>query len=299
MNFLITGATGFIGRRLIARLHRSGHFVSVFTRHVEHRDDRNVGQYYWDMNSPAPAEPFQNVDVVIHLAGEPIAQRWNYHVKHKIRESRVLGTRHLVEGMGRLKKPPPVLISASAIGYYGDRADELLTEESIAGTGFLPEVCAAWEHESERARPLGVRVVHIRTGIVLGPEGGALKQMLLPFKFGVGGRLGDGLQWMSWIHIDDLVDLYLFTAENAIAGPVNGVAPLAARNDVFTRLLGETLHRPAIFPVPVIALKLLYGEMSQVLLESQRVKPRVALDAGFQFRHPDLPETLQNLLNHS
>lgn len=296
MNFLLTGATGFIGSRLIQRLLERGHFVSIFTRHVRSRDDRNVGQYYWNMQGPAPAEPFDNVDVVIHLAGEPIAQRWAEEAKRKIRESRTLGTRHLIEGLGSLRKRPTTLISGSAIGYYGDRGDEVLAESSQPGGDFLAGVCQEWEREAERAVPLGLRVVKIRTGLVLGSDGGALKRMLLPFKLGIGGVVGSGQQWMSWIHLDDLVNLIIFAVENPeVSGPINGVASNAVTNAEFTKALAKTLHRPAILPVPVFALKLLFGEMSEVLLGGQHVVPAAAQHAGFQFQHPEISEALRSL----
>lgn len=297
MNILITGATGFIGKRLIERLLERRHFVSIFTRKVEPRDDRNVGQYFWDMKAPAPTEPFREVDVVIHLAGEPVAQRWSDEVKHKIRESREMGTRYLIESMARLSSPPKTLISASASGYYGDRGEEVLTESSLPGSGFLPEVCVAWETEASRARQLGMRMAAIRTGIVLGTEGGALAQMLPPFRFGAGGKLGSGQQWMSWIHLDDLVDMYVHAVENdSVSGPVNGVAPHPVRNEEFTETLARTLHRPAIIPVPEFALRLLFGEMSRVLLESQRIQPEAAQNFGFEFRYPKLGPALAQLL---
>lgn len=293
MNFLLTGATGFIGTRLIARLQERGHRVSIFTRRVVDREDRTVGQYFWDLKGPAPAEPFRDADAVIHLAGEPVAQRWNEEVKRRIRESRVAGTRHLVEGMARAERRPAALISSSASGYYGDRGDELLTEASLPGAGFLAEVCQAWETEAARAKSLGVRVATIRTGIVLGRGGGALAKMLPPFRLGLGGRLGSGRQWMSWIHLEDLVEMFVFAAENAnVEGPVNGVAPEPVRNADFTKELARALHRPAIFPVPEFALQALFGEMSRILLESQRIAPEAAQRAGFKWRFPRLAGAL-------
>ena len=293
MNFLLTGATGFIGKRLIARLQEAGHRVSLFTRRVEPREDRTIGQYFWDMKGPAPAEPFRDADVVIHLAGEPVGQRWSDEVKRRIRDSRVLGTRHLIEGMARAERRPSALISSSASGFYGDRGDEMLTESSLPGAGFLPEVCQAWEMEAARAQTLGVRVATIRTGIVLGRGGGALDKMLPPFRMGVGGRLGSGKQWMSWIHLDDLIAMYLFAAANsATQGPLNGVAPEPVRNAEFTKVLARVLHRPAIFPVPEFALQMLFGEMSRILLESQRITPEVAERSGFSWRFARLDEAL-------
>jgi uncharacterized protein (TIGR01777 family) len=295
MNFLLTGATGFIGRRLIGRLKQAGHRVSFFTRRVQPHGDRTIGQYFWDLKGPAPSEPFRDADVVIHLAGEPVAQRWNDDVKRRIRDSRVLGTRHLIEGMARAERRPAALISSSASGYYGDRGDERLTEASLPGAGFLPEVCQAWEMEAARAKSLGVRVATIRTGIVLGKGGGALEKMLPPFRLGLGGRLGSGRQWMSWIHLDDLVEMYLFAAENAkVEGPLNGVAPNPVRNAEFTNALAGALRRPAIFPVPEFALQLAFGEMSRILFESQRIEPAAAARAGFAWRFAALDAALKD-----
>jgi uncharacterized protein (TIGR01777 family) len=296
MNFLLTGATGFIGNRLIAELLKRQHTVGYFTRKVRPSPLRHVGQYYWDFNAPPAAEPFRDVDIVVHLAGEPVAQRWTPEVKRQIRSSRVEGTRSLVNTMSRLPKPPAVLICASAIGLYGDRGDEQLTEASAPGKGFLPEVCEEWEAEANRAERAGIQVVNFRIGIVLGPEGGALKQMLLPFKLGAGGVIAGGQQWMSWIHVDDLVSLLVYSAENLVVGPVNATAPNPVRNSDFTRSLAAAVHRPAIFPIPGFALKLLYGEMAEVLLGSQRVLPAAAQAAGFEFAYPTLDGALKQLL---
>jgi hypothetical protein len=297
MRFLLTGATGFIGKRLIDAILDGGHYASYLTRRVKENERRNVGQYYWDMRSPAPAEAFHEVDVAIHLAGEPVAQRWDEEVKKRIRESRVSGTRHLVESLARLESRPHTLLCASATGFYGDRADEKLVESSTPGSGFLPGVCVEWEREADRAATLGMRVVKLRTGIVLGREGGALEKMLPPFRLGVGGTLGSGEQWMSWIHLDDLVRMYLWLADGTLtAGPVNAVAPAPVRNAEFTRSLAKALNRPAFLPVPAFALRLLYGEMAQVLLESQRVLPRAAESAGFDFEFPRLEDALEDLV---
>ena len=297
MNFLLTGATGFIGNRLIAQLLQRQHTVGYFTRKVRPSPLRQVGQYFWDFSGAPAAEPFRDVDIVVHLAGEPVAHRWTPEVKRRIRDSRVEGTRSLVNTMSRLPKPPAVLICASAIGLYGDRGDEQLTEASAPGTGFLPEVCQEWEAEANRAERAGIQVVNFRIGIVLGPEGGALKQMLLPFKLGAGGVIADGQQWMSWIHVDDLVSLLVYSAENMVVGPVNATAPNPVRNAEFTRSLAAAVHRPAIFPVPGFALKLLFGEMAEVLLGSQRVLPTAAQAAGFEFAYPTLGGALKQLLH--
>jgi hypothetical protein len=274
MNITITGASGFIGRRLMKSLAKAGHSVRALSRHAQ------------------PVE----CDVVIHLAGEPVAQRWTAEAKRRIRESRVAGTRNLVEALATLTHRPEVLICASAIGYYGSRGDEILTESSSPGSGFLPEVCVAWEREAQAAEAFGMRVVRVRMGLVLDAGGGALVRMLPPFRMGVGGRLGSGQQWMSWIHLEDLVGLFQFAVERQVRGPLNAVAPHPVTNSDFTRELARALRRPALFPVPGFALRLLFGEMAEVLLASQRVTPAAAEAAGFRFRFPQLAPALEGLL---
>jgi uncharacterized protein (TIGR01777 family) len=275
MNIAITGASGFIGRHLMRSLAQAGHSVCALRRHAP------------------PAES----DVVIHLAGEPVAQRWTAEARQRIRESRIAGTRNLVDALGRLPRRPKALICASAIGYYGSRGDEILTESSAPGSGFLPEVCVAWEREAQAAESFGIRVVRMRTGLVLAAGGGALQRMLPPFRMGVGGRLGSGRQWMSWIHLEDLTAMFLFAVESQVRGPLNGVAPQPATNSEFTRELARMLRRPAVFPVPEFALRLLFGEMADVLLASQRVVPAAAQAAGFRFRFPQLSPALEDLLH--
>jgi uncharacterized protein (TIGR01777 family) len=238
----------------------------------------------------------RDAEAVIHLAGEPVAQRWTAEAKRRIRESRIEGTRNLVQAMAKLPRAPQALICASAVGYYGSRGDETLTEQSAPGAGFLPEVCTAWESAAAGAEPLGIRVVSLRTGVVLARHGGALARMLPPFRMGVGGRLGSGRQWMSWIHLEDLCEMYCFAAEQPVRGALNGVAPQPVTNADFTRVLGSVLHRPAVFPVPPIALRLLFGEMSEVLLASQRILPKAAGEAGFRFRFSQLDAALADAL---
>jgi uncharacterized protein (TIGR01777 family) len=234
-------------------------------------------------------------DAVVNLAGENIAQRWTTAAKRRIRESRVNGTRALVAAMR--DSPPKVLVSASAVGYYGSRGDEILTERSEAGGDFLAQVCLEWEREAREAEKLGVRVALLRFGMVLGGEGGALPRMLPPFKLGMGGRLGSGSQWMSWIHIADLCDLILFALrESAVSGALNAASPNPVTNADFTRVLASVLHRPALLSVPAFALKGMLGEMAQVLLASQRAVPDRALRAGFVFQHPEIGSALRNLL---
>jgi uncharacterized protein (TIGR01777 family) len=291
----ISGASGLIGRRLLKTLAADGHSLHVLSRHAGTNLPGNVKLFVWDpMKGDPPAEAIRDIDAVIHLAGEPIAQRWNEDVKRRIRDSRVTGTANLVKALAG--RPPQTLICASAIGYYGDRADEVLTESSGPGTGYLPEVCVEWEKAAQAAEAFGVRVVRLRTGIVLDPKGGALAKMLPPFKMGVGGRIGSGRQWMSWIHAEDLAGMIRWALATPISGPVNGVAPHPVTNAEFTRVLAATLHRPAVFPVPTFGLKLLFGEMSEVLLGSQRVAPQAAESGGFHFRFPQLDRALADAL---
>jgi uncharacterized protein (TIGR01777 family) len=274
----ITGASGFVGRALSDRLRSAGHGVIEVSLRTQ----------------PSP-EVFAGCKAVVNLAGEPVAQRWTAAARERISKSRVEGTRTLVAALR--KHPPAALVSASAIGYYGSRGDEMLTEDSPPASDFLGQLVLAWEKEARVAEQFGVRVVTPRIGVVLGRGGGALAKMLLPFRLGVGGRLGTGAQWMSWIALDDLVSLIEFAIEDdALSGPVNAVAPNPVTNAVFTRELGATLHRPAIFPVPAFALKMLFGEMSQILLGGQRVIPQVALRAGFQFRFADLGQALRHAI---
>jgi hypothetical protein len=249
------------------------------------------------MDAPLPPQLLDGVDAVINLAGETVAQRWTPAAKQRIRDSRVLTTRHLVEAMRQTAKPPKVLVNASATGYYGDRGDEELTEESPPGQGFLAEVCQLWEEEALRATELGVRVVCARFGVVLGVGGGALQRLLPFFEWGVGGRLGNGQQWMAWVHRQDAARLVLHAVTNeTVRGAMNAVAPNPVRNREFTRLLAKVVGKPALFPVPVFALRLLYGEMADILLHSQRVLPKVALATGFTFDYPDLEIAIRHLL---
>jgi uncharacterized protein (TIGR01777 family) len=278
MNITISGASGFIGRHLMKGLAEAGHSPRALSRHAP------------------PAESLREADAVIHLAGEPLAQRWTAEAKRRIRESRVAGTRNLVAALATLPRRPEALICASAIGYYGSRGDEVLTESSAPGSGFLPEVCVAWEREAQAAEAFGMRVVRVRTGLVLDAGGGALVRMLPPFRMGLGGRLGSGRQWMSWIHLEDLTALFQFAVERQVRGPLNAVAPYAVTNSDFTGELARTLRRPAVFPVPEFALRLLFGEMADVLLASQRVAPGAAEAAGFRFRFPQLAPALADLL---
>jgi uncharacterized protein (TIGR01777 family) len=240
----------------------------------------------------------EDVEAVIHLAGEPVAAaRWTDEQKRRIRDSRVKGSRNLVAGMRATPRPPKVFVSASAVGFYGDRGDEILNEGSAPGSDFLSEVCLDWETEAARARELGVRAAFVRTGVALSPSGGALEKMLLPFKLGLGGRLGDGRQWFPWIHIEDVVGIFLHALMSpAVDGPINGVAPGIVTNEEFTRELAAALNRPAFFPVPQFALRALMGEMAEIVTASQRVVPQSALDTGYRFKYPNLRPALESLL---
>lgn len=301
MRALVTGGTGFIGKSLLAKLHDP----VVLSRDVPRAEASlaglNAQVFGWNpLTERAPAQAFQGVDTVFHLAGDSVADgRWTAKKKTRMRDSRILGTRNLVQTLAQLPNKPQVLVSASAIGIYGDRGDDLLTESATASNDFLADICRDWEREASAAVELGIRVVTVRTGIVLGAKGGALAKMLPPFYFGLGSPLGGGNQYMAWIHLADLVGLMLFAAEHEqLRGPVNGVAPNPVTNRQFTKALGQALHRPTFFPpVPSFMLNLMLGEFGAILLHSQRVIPRAALDAGYAFQFPELDKALKNILN--
>lgn len=296
MKVTITGATGFVGREVVSKLVGGGHRVHVLARTAPGDFPSSVAFSPWNAVSDPPPESIEGSDAVVHLAGEPVAQRWTAEAKARIRSSRIEGTRLLVNALARQAQRPAVLVSASAIGIYGTRGDEILTEASAPGSGFLADLTLEWERAAQEAERLGIRVVALRFGIVLG-HGGALAKMLPPFRAGVGGRMGSGNQWVSWIHIDDAAGLTLFTIQNAmVRGPVNATAPNPVTNREFTRELAAALHRPAVFPVPRLALKLLFGEMADALVSSQRVLPRASEAAGFRFLYPDLGPALAHIL---
>jgi uncharacterized protein (TIGR01777 family) len=289
MRTLITGATGLVGRALLPRLESA----VVLTRDPVRAGGRlgPVEAQAWNPESgPPPLAALRHVDVVFNLAGEPVAGgRWTAERRRRIRDSRVLGTCHLVAAIAELERRPRVLVSASAVGYYGDRGDEELDEGSAVGRGFLARVCADWEREALAATRLGLRVVCLRTGIVLAPGGGALARMLKPFRMGLGGPLGSGRQWMPWVHIEDLVGLLLHAGRSdRLSGPMNGVGPRPSTNTEFARALGRALHRPAVLPVPRWLLRAAFGQMSEILTASQRVFPRVAQRSGYVFKHAEL-----------
>ncbi len=294
MNITLTGATGFIGRHLVKALLARGDRLIILSRTA--RPGTNPRYLIWDAKSAPPREALET-DAIVHLTGESVAQRWSSEVKQRIRSSRIESTRALVAALASVEKKPAVLVSASAIGIYGQRGDEVLTESSPHGSGFLEDVTVDWERESQRAADLGIRVVNPRIGIVLGPDGGALEKMLPPFKAGAGGRLGTGEQWMSWIHIDDLVGLILFAIDrDTVRGAMNATAPRPVKNAEFTHELGGVLKRPTFVAVPALVLKLMFGEMASVVIGSERVVPRVAMQAGYQFRYPELRPAFENIL---
>jgi len=294
MNIALTGASGFIARHLIPKLRDAGHDVRALGR----RPFGSLPFYQWDSSKEPVQGAIESSDAVIHLAGETVAQRWNTESKRRIRTSRVEGTRNLVAALSKMAKKPTVLLAASAVGIYGSRGDELLTETSSAGSGFLAELSAAWENEARAAESFGVRVVNLRFGVILGRDGGAFPKMAAPFRYGVGGRLGSGRQWTPWVHVEDAADLILFALGNtAVRGAVNVVAPNPVTNADFTTALAAALHRPAMLAVPAFALKLTLGEMSDAVLASLRVIPAVAAGAGFRFRYPELEPALGELAN--
>jgi uncharacterized protein len=296
MKCVISGGTGFIGRRVVAQLLESRHYVGVWSRKPGLERRVGVASFSWDpLDGEPPAESVNTMDAVIHLAGEPVAQRWNEKVKQRIRDSRVLGTRRLVDAIGRVQHKPLVLVCASAVGYYGDRGDEVLTETSKPGSGFLVDVCREWEAEADRAAAFGLRVVKLRIGFVLGKDGGALAQMAPVFRAFVGGRLGSGRQWMPWIHVTDVARMCVHAVENDVVGVWNATSPNPVTNAEFTREIGKALHRPAIFPVPPFALKLAFGEFGERMLDSARVMPEAALKDKFEFKYPRLGTALADL----
>jgi uncharacterized protein len=293
----VTGATGLVGSTLVPALRAAGHRVDRVSRRSPAPGSTDV---QWDpARGRLDPRALEGVDAVVHLAGASIAAaRWTAAAKDRIRRSRVDSTRLLAETLTRLARRPRVLVSASAVGYYGDRGEAALTEESPPGTGFLPEVCRAWEAAADPARAAGIRVVHLRFGVVLAGQGGALPRMALPFRFGVGGVIGSGRQYWSWIGLADAVRVIeLALALDALTGPVNAVAPAPVTNRELTRVLGRVLARPTLVPVPAPAVRLLLGEMGQaLLLHSARVLPRRLERAGFRFRHPDLEGALRAAL---
>jgi uncharacterized protein len=305
MRVTVTGATGLIGPHVIGALQRRGAQVSVLTRDAERARERlgeaglePVEAFDWDlMGEPAPAQALEGRDAVVHLAGENVAQRWSASAKRAIRESRVTGTRNLLAGLRAAEHAPGTLVSSSAIGYYGARGEEPLDEDAPPGGDFLAEVCVEWEREATKASELGMRVALVRTGVVLDKNGGALEKMLPPFRLGVGGPVAGGRQFISWVHRDDVVGMIVAALEDERwSGPLNATAPEPLSNRDFSRALGRALKRPALLPVPAIALQLLYGEMAEIVTEGARVVPAKPLVLGYEFLHPQLDEALSAAL---
>lgn len=296
---LLSGASGLIGKALVESFAHPGMTIVRLVRSPAPKE----GEILWNPMQPIPPSIVSGFDAVIHLSGESVLGRWTRPKKTAIRNSRVVSTHNLALALANCPAKPRVFICASAIGFYGDHGDEIMTEPSPSGEGFLPQVCREWEAASRIAADGGIRTVNIRIGIVLSAQGGALPSMLPPFKFGVGGRIGSGRQWMSWIHIADIVGavhhiLRTESARDPLSGPVNLVSPNPIRNSEFTRVLASILHRPAIFPVPAFALQLVFGKMAatEMLLASQRIGPEKLRNTVYEFRYPELQAALENLI---
>ena len=298
MKVLVSGSTGMIGSAVVTSLRDSGHDVVRLLRPAS-RAVEDGPSVRWDTSGTVEREGLEGVEAVVHLAGESIACRWNVARKARIRESRVRGTTTLCEALASLEQPPRVLLSASAIGYYGNRGDETLTEASAVGEGFLAEVCHDWEAATRPAQEKGIRVVHSRFGVVLSTRGGALSRMLTPFRLGLGGKIGSGRQYLSWITIDDVARVIRQALEDErFVGPVNVVAPRPVTNLEFTKTLGRVLSRPTVFPMPAIAARLVFGEMGEeLLLASTRVVPEVLQGHGHEFLYPELEGALRHVLS--
>jgi uncharacterized protein (TIGR01777 family) len=296
---LVSGASGPIGGALLASFEpRETQIVRLVRRHAR-RQALNTAEVFWDPMAQVPAAAVSGFDAVVHLAGESVVGRWTEEKKKAIRDSRVLGTRHLATALAQSEAKPRVLVCASAVGFYGSRGEEVLREESLSGEGFLPEVCRDWEDASRIAAEAGIRTVNVRIGLVLSPKGGALEKMLTPFKLGLGGRIGSGQQWWSWIHVDDIVGgIHHAMVAESLSGSVNLVAANPVRNAEFTRVLASALGRPAFLPVPEFALRLAFGKQAaeEMLLASQRVEPGKLTDSGYRFRFTELRAALDNLV---
>jgi uncharacterized protein (TIGR01777 family) len=290
---LVSGVSGPIGAALLPFLKERGYQVTRLVRGEKSGDD----QIQWDPSQPVSPQSVSGFDAVIHLAGESIVGRWSASKKRRILDSRVQGTRNLAEALSAAPQKPSVFITGSAIGFYGNRGEEVLREDSKPGRGFLPTVCREWEAAAAKAQDAGIRTAHIRTGLVLSPKGGALTQMLTPFKLGVGGRIGNGRQWWSWIHVEDMAGAIHHAITANVAGPVNLTAPAPVRNAEFTKILAGVLSRPAIFPVPAFVVRLAFGEMGdELLLASQRVEPAKLSASGYVFKFPELKAALAEIL---
>ncbi|MGH9500842.1 MAG: TIGR01777 family oxidoreductase [Terriglobales bacterium] len=297
LKVLLSGSSGLIGSALLLALRADGHDVKCLVRGAA----ISPGQVLWHPAGPLVPDAVSGFDAVIHLAGESIAARWTKTRKRRIAESRIPATQHLATALCKARQRPRVFICASAIGYYGDRGEEILREDSPSGQGFAAEVCRQWEAAAQAVAGSGIRAVQIRTGVVLSAAGGALAKMLPPFRMGAGGKVGSGRQWMSWIDLRDEVGAiqHLLAAES-VSGPVNLVSPNPVRNAEFTKTLAAALHRPAIFPMPAFAARLAFGRMAdELLLASQRVQPAKLKSSGYEFHSPDLRTTLEGILEKS
>ncbi len=297
MRVLISGSHGLVGTALTRSLEAGGHEVLRLVRHAP--GSGNEVEWSPDRYSIAISR-IEGFDAVVHLAGESIAEgRWNDEKKRRIRDSRVKGTKLLSDALANLSQPPKTLVCASAVGYYGDRGDELLTEESAPGSDFLANVCIEWEQATSLASEKGIRVVNTRFGLILSQHGGGLAKMLTPFRMGIGGRVGSGKQWMSWIALDDVINGIEHAMNNeSVRGPVNFVAPNPVRNAEFTKTLGKVLSRPTLIPIPEFGVRLVFGEMADaLLLASQRVEPQRLKASGFHFQYPELESALRHVLD--
>ncbi len=297
MRILISGASGLLGKSLTSALHAQGHQTIALVRRAP-----QANEIQWDPNRPLDPAKLAGCDAVFHLAGKNIAGVWTKKFKQEVMESRVHGTRTLATAVAeslRLTGQPRAFLCASGIGYYGNRGDEVLSESSSAGSGFLAEVCRQWEAATSPASDAGVRVVNFRIGVVLARDGGALKPMLPPFRLGLGGRIGSGRQFLSWIALDDVIGAMIFALENQnLRGPINLVGPAPVRNQQFVKALGHVIHRPTIFPLPEFVVRTLMGEMGQeLLLTSARAEPTKLTAAGYPFRHTNLEEALRSVLD--
>ncbi len=295
MQIVLTGATGFIASHVIPKLQAAGHEIRTLCR----RPLDNLEFSKWDSGDEPDPAVFESAGAVIHLAGETVAQRWTDESKKRIRSSRIDGTRNLVQALSKAATKPSTLLCASAVGIYGSRGDEILTENSKRGSGFLADLTEEWEEASRAAEQFGIRVVHLRFGVILGADGGAFPKMVQPFRLGAGGRLGSGKQWMPWIHVNDAAALILFALEDAdLHGPVNVTSPQPVTNADFTHALGAVLDRPTVLAVPEFGLKLALGEMAEAVLASERAVPAAAEAAGFRFSFPELEPALRDLTRH-
>ncbi len=291
---LVSGASGPIGAALLPSLKAGGFAVVRLVRGSASGKD----QIAWDPSRPLSPDQVSGFDAVIHLAGETIVGRWTEAKKRRIIESRTQGTGHIAEAVARAAQPPRVFISASAVGYYGSRGDEILREDSPSGEGFAAEICRQWEAAAQPASAAGVRSIQMRIGVVMSADGGALQKMLLPFRLGMGGRLGDGRQWQSWVSVQDVAGAIQHVLnDDSLQGPVNTVAPNPVTNGDFTRTLASVLKRPALFPMPAFAVRLVFGQMGdELFLASQRVEPAKLIASGYQFQHPELRKALRKIL---